>query len=42
AKVYPVPAAIDRQVAELRRSSWGIGIDQLSAEQQQYLADWNQ
>ncbi len=39
-KVYPVPAEIDQEVARLKLSSMGIEIDQLTEEQQRYLASW--
>ncbi|TMC48095.1 MAG: adenosylhomocysteinase [Chloroflexi bacterium] len=38
--VYDVPADIDREIAALKLRSMGISIDELSAEQQQYLASW--
>ncbi|HZU11330.1 MAG TPA: adenosylhomocysteinase [Chloroflexota bacterium] len=38
--VYDVPAAIDRQVAQLKLTALGIRIDQLSPDQEQYLASW--
>jgi len=37
---YPVPAAIDEQVARLKLATAGISIDALTADQQEYLADW--
>lgn len=36
--VYPVPDAIDRQVAKIKLESMGIKIDRLTMEQEQYLA----
>ena len=39
-KVYPVPQAIDRMVARIKLESMGVRIDQLSAEQEKYLASW--
>ncbi len=39
--VYPVPAAIDRQVAKIKLESMGIKIDRLTMEQEQYLASWS-
>ncbi len=39
--VYPVPAAIDRQVAKIKLESMGIQIDRLTMEQEQYLATWS-
>ena len=40
ADVYPVPEEIDRQVAELKLSALGVGIDTLTPEQVAYLASW--
>lgn len=40
AKVYSVPDHLDRYVASLRLKTWGIGIDELSEEQQKYLDSW--
>jgi len=39
-KVYPVPTEIDQKVAQLKLLSMGIEIDQLTEEQQHYLASW--
>ena len=39
-KVYSVPAKIDREIARLKLSSMGIGIDKLTPEQRKYLASW--
>jgi adenosylhomocysteinase len=41
-KVYPVPEAIDKQVARLKLASMGISIDTLTPEQEHYLASWEQ
>jgi adenosylhomocysteinase len=41
-KVYPVPEAIDRQIAKLKLESMGIYADRLSPEQEQYLASWSE
>jgi adenosylhomocysteinase len=41
-KVYPVPEEIDKQVARLKLESMGIAIDQLTPEQQRYLASWSE
>lgn len=41
-KVYPVPEAIDRQVARLKLDSMGIAVDQLTPEQEHYLASWSE
>ena len=40
--VYPVPDAIDRQVAELKLASMGVRIDRLTDEQRRYLASWQE
>jgi adenosylhomocysteinase len=40
--VYPVPAEIDVEVATLKLRAMGIEIDQLTAEQQEYLRSWEQ
>lgn len=40
--VYPVPAAIDRQVAKMKLESMGINIDRLTVEQEHYLANWSE
>ena len=40
-KVYDVPEEIDRQIAALKLAALGIEIDQLSPEQEQYLASWD-
>jgi len=39
--VYNVPEEIDRRVAYLRLKSEGIEIDELTAEQNEYLASWS-
>lgn len=38
--LYPVPAEIDRQVAEMKLETMGIEIDSLSQKQQDYLEKW--
>lgn len=40
--VYPVPEAIDRQIAKLKLESMGVMIDRLTPEQEQYLASWDE
>jgi len=40
--VHPVPKEIDDKVARLRLATWGIEIDELSAEQQRYLTSWSE
>jgi len=39
-KVYNVPEEIDKNVADMKLKSMGIQIDELTAEQQQYLLSW--
>ena len=41
-KVYPVPAAIDHEIARLKLATMGIDIDVLTAEQEKYLASWDE
>jgi adenosylhomocysteinase len=41
-KVYPVPAAIDNEIARLKLETMGIDIDQLTEEQAKYLASWDE
>ncbi|HSE95352.1 MAG TPA: adenosylhomocysteinase [Methylomirabilota bacterium] len=41
-RVYPVPVAIDRDIARLKLASMGVAIDELTAAQQAYLASWTQ
>jgi adenosylhomocysteinase len=41
-KVYQVPEEIDKQVAKLKLKSMYIDIDTLTAEQEKYLASWNE
>jgi len=41
-KVYPVPAAIDQEIARLKLASMGISIDTLTAEQEEYLRSWQE
>jgi adenosylhomocysteinase len=38
--VHAVPGQIDRAVARLKLASLGVGIDTLSAEQEEYLRSW--
>jgi adenosylhomocysteinase len=37
-----VPEEIDREIARLKLETMGITIDQLTEEQAQYLASWNE
>jgi adenosylhomocysteinase len=39
-RVIPVPAEIDRQVAEYRLKALGVEIDRLTPEQQTYIRSW--
>jgi len=39
-KVYTVPENIDHKVAKLKLKSLGIKLDQLTSEQEAYLANW--
>ncbi|HUJ25655.1 MAG TPA: adenosylhomocysteinase [Myxococcales bacterium] len=41
-QVYPVPEEIDREIARLKLSSMGVAIDKLTAEQEKYLASWEE
>jgi len=40
ADCHPVPPLIDEQVARLKLAAAGVAIDTLTADQQQYLANW--
>lgn len=42
AKVYVVPEAIDAEVARLKLAALGVGIDTMTAEQQAYVASWQE
>jgi adenosylhomocysteinase len=41
-KVYPVPTAIDEEIAKLKLATMGVDIDELTAEQAKYLASWDE
>jgi adenosylhomocysteinase len=41
-RVYPVPRRIDEEIAALKLATLGVGIDTLTAEQERYLASWDQ
>src|SRR5205085_6087219 len=41
-EVFPVPVDLDRRVAKLKLESMGIHVDRLTAEQEEYLASWNE
>ncbi|OQX27798.1 MAG: adenosylhomocysteinase [Desulfobacteraceae bacterium IS3] len=40
-KVYPVPEAIDKAIAKEKLAAMGIAIDDLTPEQEKYLASWD-
>jgi adenosylhomocysteinase len=40
--VYPVPEAIDKQIADLKLKAMGIRIDVLTPEQARYLTSWQE
>ena len=39
-RVYPVPQAIDKEIARLKLASMGVEIDTLTPEQEKYLSSW--
>ena len=41
-QVYSVPEPIDRQIAKLKLESMGVHVDKLTADQEHYLASWNE
>jgi adenosylhomocysteinase len=41
-KVYPVPTDIDEEIARLKLATMGVDIDKLTAEQEKYLASWDE
>jgi len=41
-RVYRVPVEIDRAVAKMKLEAMGVRIDQLTEEQERYLASWEQ
>ncbi len=41
-RVYDVPKEIDQEIARLKLTTMGLEIDQLTAEQADYLASWNE
>jgi adenosylhomocysteinase len=41
-KVHTVPKDIDQSVARLKLESMGVAIDQLTSEQEHYLASWSE
>jgi adenosylhomocysteinase len=40
-KVYPMPAAIDQEIARLKLAAMGVEIDTLTPEQEKYLASYD-
>jgi len=40
-QVYPVPPAIDKDIARLKLAAMGVDIDRLTREQAKYLASWD-
>ncbi len=41
-RVYVVPEVLDRDIARLKLATLGVAIDDLSAEQERYLASWSE
>lgn len=41
-KVYSVPEELDKRVAKLKLEAMAVGIDHLTAEQEEYLASWSE
>ena len=41
-QVYPIPPAIDREIARLKLAAMGVNIDTLTAEQEKYLNSWEE
>ncbi len=41
-QVYPVPEAIDKEIARLKLNAMGIQIDTLTSEQERYLRSWQE
>ncbi|GAC1595644.1 MAG: hypothetical protein NVS4B10_04200 [Myxococcales bacterium] len=41
-KVYPVPPAIDAEIARLKLKAMDVKIDKLTPEQERYLASWEE
>jgi adenosylhomocysteinase len=42
AQVYAVPEHIDQEIAKLKLASMAVNIDKLTADQEHYLASWNE
>jgi len=41
-RVYPIPPAIDREIARLKLAAMGVAIDTLTPEQEKYLNSWEE
>jgi adenosylhomocysteinase len=41
-EVFPVPPAIDKEIARLKLEAMGIKIDKLTPDQEKYLASWEE
>jgi adenosylhomocysteinase len=41
-RVYPVPQEIDKEIARLKLETMGVRIDELTADQREYLAGWEE
>jgi adenosylhomocysteinase len=41
-KVYVIPEEVDQEIARLKLEAMGVQIDTLTAEQEQYLASWEE
>jgi adenosylhomocysteinase len=41
-RVYSVPLDIDVEVAKLKLAAFGVDIDRLTPEQEEYLRSWDQ
>ncbi|MHB8417538.1 MAG: adenosylhomocysteinase [Myxococcales bacterium] len=41
-RVYPVPKAIDEEIARLKLAALGVSIDKLTPAQKKYLASWQE
>jgi len=41
-KVYPVPEVLDKKVAKMKLDAMGVKIDELTPEQEAYLASWSE
>jgi adenosylhomocysteinase len=41
-KVYSVPKDVDQEIARIKLEAMGIGIDQLTEEQETYLSSWEE